>query len=203
MGGLRMVALIGLVVKAGVLTVLCGGHMARAAAEQAGKGKDAAAKAPAPVPVDLLARSRGFHDLLEAVDRRTGELDQREKTVTAREAELKALEKTLGDELARLEGQGATRPASAKTAPAAASAVSAASAAPVPAAPAVTVTKIYESMKPEEAAPILDKLDDGTVKEIFGRMKEKQIGAILAVMNRERAVALTKALATDGAQTAR
>ena len=46
-----------------------------------------------------------------------------------------------------------------------------------------------------EAAPILDKMDDSTVKGILGTMKERQIGAILAAMNRDRAVAVTKVLA--------
>ena len=59
----------------------------------------------------------------------------------------------------------------------------------------VAVTKIYQSMRPEEAAPIIDRLDDATATRIFGCMKEKQIGAILGAMNRERAVAVTKALA--------
>lgn len=193
MRGLRVAALIGLLVKAVVVAVVCGGQVARAAAEHGGKDKEGAAKpASAAVPIDVLARSRGFHALLEAVDRRTGELDQREHALVAREAALKALEKTLGDEIARLETQGGIRPGGAKPGPAATAA-----AAP---APGVTVTKIYESMKPEEAAPILDKLDDGTVKEIFGHMKEKQIGALLAVMSRERAVALTKALAGEPGQ---
>jgi flagellar motility protein MotE (MotC chaperone) len=50
-------------------------------------------------------------------------------------------------------------------------------------------------MKPEEAAPILDRLDDATATSIFACMKERQVGAILALMNKDRAVALTKALA--------
>ena len=59
----------------------------------------------------------------------------------------------------------------------------------------VAVTKIYQSMRPEEAAPIIDRLDDATATRIFGCMREKQVGAILGAMNRERAVAVTKALA--------
>ena len=47
---------------------------------------------------------------------------------------------------------------------------------------------------PGSAAPIFDRLDDATAKRIFGCMKEKQIGAILAAMNRERAVELTRML---------
>ena len=57
------------------------------------------------------------------------------------------------------------------------------------------MTKIYQNMRPEEAAPIIDRLDDETARTIFGCMKEKQIGAILAAMRPERAVAVTKALA--------
>jgi hypothetical protein len=71
----------------------------------------------------------------------------------------------------------------------------AASAPPQAGACGVVVTKIYQAMKPEEAAPIFDRLDDATAMTIFGCMKEKQIGAILAVMSRDRAVALTRVLA--------
>ena len=39
------------------------------------------------------------------------------------------------------------------------------------------------------------KLDDETARTIFACMSEKQIGAILAAMNRDRAVALTQILA--------
>jgi len=190
---LKTLALIGLLVKAVVVGVLCTDRVARASAEPAGKAKGEAGKAaPAAVPAEVLARSRGFREMLDALERRTGVLDQREQAVVTREASLKALEKTLADEIARLEQQGGGRAPAPK---AAAGAAPTAAAAPPVVTGSAAVTKIYESMKPEEAAPILDKLDDATVKSIFGHMKEKQIGALLAVMNRERAVALTKALA--------
>jgi len=60
------------------------------------------------------------------------------------------------------------------------------------------VTRIYENMRPEEAAQILDQLDDETLRVVFARMEPKQIGAIVAAMSRERAVAFTKTLAADG-----
>ena len=63
------------------------------------------------------------------------------------------------------------------------------------AAAAESLAKIYGAMKPAEAAPILDRLDDATVLTIFARMKEKQIGEILPLMSRERAIALTQSLA--------
>ena len=60
--------------------------------------------------------------------------------------------------------------------------------------PAVNVQLLIQ-----EAGPILDHLDDTTAAVILGRMKEKQIAAILAAMNRERAVQLTKVLSGQAA----
>jgi flagellar motility protein MotE (MotC chaperone) len=138
------------------------------------------------VPADLLERSRGFRDLLEAVRERGGELDRREQALAARETALKALEKVLADEIARLEGLSGAPAAAGAAAPAEA---------PGGAVRGVAITKIYESMRAEEAAPIIGRLDDPTAHRIFARMKEKQIAAILAAMAPERAVELTRGLA--------
>jgi len=178
---IKGLVLLGLAFKVMVLGLWCWDSVAHA--ERQTKPTDAVAET-ALVPSDLLARSRGFHDLLDAVRQRGQELDEREQAVKARAAAVDALEKTVAEEVARLEalvgGKGAPAPA----AEAAAAGV------------AADITKIYESMmKAEEAAPILDRLDDATATAILGRMKQKQIGAILAAMNRDRAVALTKALA--------
>ncbi len=132
--------------------------------------------AEAPVAPDLFAKSRGFRELLEAVRQRGEELDRREQTLATREAAVKAMEQALAETAGRVEGGGGAP--SGETAGC-----------------GVAVTKIYQSMRPEEAAPIIDRLDDATATRIFGCMKEKQIGAILGAMNRERAVAVTKALA--------
>ena len=131
--------------------------------------------AEAGVTPELFAKSRGFRDLLEAVQRRGEELDRREQAVAAREAAVTAAEQTLAGEAARQEAPGWT--------PAAGEGCS------------VAVTRVYQSMRPEEAAPILDRLDDATVRTILGCMKERQVGAILAAMRHERAVAVTKLLA--------
>jgi len=180
---IKGLVLLGLAFKVMVLGLWCWDSVAHA--ERQTKPTDAVAET-ALVPSDLLARSRGFHDLLDAVRQRGQELDEREQAVKARAAAVDALEKTVAEEVARLEalvgGKGAPAPAAEAAAPAAAGV-------------AADVTKIYESMKAEEAAPILDRLDDATATAILGRMKQKQIGAILAAMNRDRAVALTKALA--------
>jgi flagellar motility protein MotE (MotC chaperone) len=153
-----------------------------ARAEKPAKAPEAPAPAAdtAGLPAELLDKSRGFRDLLEGVRKRNVALDQREQTLTARETALRALEKTLTDEVTRLEALNKT--VATKTGA-------------VEGGGAATVSKVYESMKAEEAAPILDRLDDATVKAILGRMKEKQIGAILAAMKPERAVTLTKSMA--------
>ena len=126
--------------------------------------------------------------------------------MAGREAALKALEATLTAEATRLEKLGPTTARAAGPALAAAGPAAAAAAATATGeAPAgrcdVALTKVYASMKPEEAAPILDRLDDATAASVFVCMKEKQIGAILAAMKPDRAVSLTHALGGGAAET--
>jgi flagellar motility protein MotE (MotC chaperone) len=165
---LRVALVLGLVVKLALVGLWWRTSVARA--------ERPAEPAETGVAPDLFARSRGFRELLDAVRQRGEELERREQALAARESALKTLEQMLSEEAGRLEsGAGASAPERAGC--------------------GVALTKIYQSMRPEEAAPIIDRLDDATAKAIFGCMKEKQIGAILAAMNRERAVALTRALA--------
>lgn len=181
---MRAAVLASLAFKAIVLGAWWWGSVARAeragAAEPAGEGKSEAA-----VPDDLLARSRGFRDLLEAVKQRGQELDQREQELASRTATLEALQKAITEQAARAVPAPApsTGPTPSGGEP------------PRPAASGASVVKVYENMKAEEAAPILDRLDDATARSILVRMKERQVAAILGAMNRDRAVALTKALA--------
>ena len=127
------------------------------------------------------AGDEGFRKLLDEVRRRTADLDQREREVTERGAALESLEEAVAESLAGgtvhaagdAVGDGSCRLRGG-------------------------VTRIYENMRPEEAAQILDQLDDETLRVIFTRMEPKQIGAIVAAMSRERAVAFTKTLAGDG-----
>jgi hypothetical protein len=200
---MRGVVLVGLAVKAVVLGVWCWGSVARAERSAPPAAATPAATGAAVVSDDLFAKSRGFRDLLEAVRERGLELEKREAAVAAREAALKGLEATLGERVGGGLAPVPPVPAPAASAPgayapaaaASASAATAGSTPPQAGACGVIVTKIYQAMKPEEAAPIFDRLDDATAMTIFGCMKEKQIGAILAVMSRDRAVALTRVLA--------
>jgi len=172
----------GMLVIAVTLKVLVLGawwHMSLAEArpEAAAPAPGAAAAAEAGVPEDLFTRTRGFRELLEATRKRGEDLDRREEALAGRERTLKALEETLGG------GQESVAVPLGPTTDAAGKPC------------AVAVTKVYQGMKAEEAAPILERLDDETARTIFACMSEKQIGAILAAMNRDRAVALTQLLA--------
>ena len=132
-------------------------------------------RAPAPI---VASEDDGLRKLLDDVRRRSTELDQRERDVTQRAAALESLEQAVAESLADLEshdGSPATGSCRLRGG----------------------VTRIYESMRPEEAAQILDQLDDETLRVVFARMEAKQIAAIMASMSRERAVAFTKTLAAD------
>jgi flagellar motility protein MotE (MotC chaperone) len=55
--------------------------------------------------------------------------------------------------------------------------------------------KIYESMKPEEAARILEKMDGEVLLEVLTRMGERRLAPILAQMDPLKAQAITVAMA--------
>jgi len=121
--------------------------------------------------------------LLDALEKRQAELDRREREIASKEERLTLYEKDVTAKVASLEEIEKRLSVRAK---AATQAVDSA---------AESLAKIYGTMKPEAAAPILDRLDDPTVLTIFRRMKEKQVGEILPLMSRDRAIALTQALA--------
>lgn len=203
----RMVVLAGLVLKSVLLGTLLWEPMSQAVGEaqgvarpeQEGPRAEKTAAAEVPLSPELLVQARGFRTLLEGIATRKAELETREKALALREESLRGLEKTVGEQVARLEGAlkaEGVRGGGPVTGVSGAGGTR--GAAPAPGG----LSKIYESMKAEESAPIVEKMDDATIKEILGPMKEKQIGAILAAMSRDRAVAVTKLLAANpGGQT--
>lgn len=56
------------------------------------------------------------------------------------------------------------------------------------------VAKIYEAMRPEEAANTLTKLDERTAVDILGALKPKTAGKILSQMESDKAAALSQKL---------
>lgn len=58
-----------------------------------------------------------------------------------------------------------------------------------------TLVKIYENMKPKDAARIFEELEMGTLLGVADRMKERKLAALLAEMNPARAKEVTEELA--------
>lgn len=56
------------------------------------------------------------------------------------------------------------------------------------------LASVYVSMAPNEAAPLMAKLDDQIALALLKRMPGKRMGQILSVMDQDRAVLLTKIL---------
>ena len=129
------------------------------------------------------ASAADLKSMLEELSRRQAELDQREKTVAAREEKLALYEKDVTEKIAQLEQVGKTLKAELQKSNAASDEA------------AASLAKVYGAMKPGEAAPILDQLDEATALRILTRMKEKQVGEILPLMTRDRAIVLTRSLA--------
>jgi len=57
------------------------------------------------------------------------------------------------------------------------------------------LASVYEAMPAEQALPIVAKLPDPLVHDLFQRMDERQVGKLLALMPPERAALLTRELA--------
>lgn len=121
--------------------------------------------------------------MLEELTRRQAELERREQAVAAREQRLALYEKDVAEKIAQLEQVGKSLKEDLKKSAAASDEA------------AASLAKVYGAMKPAEAAPLLDQLDEATALRILTRMKEKQVGEILPLMTRERAIVLTRSLA--------
>jgi flagellar motility protein MotE (MotC chaperone) len=56
------------------------------------------------------------------------------------------------------------------------------------------LSNVYGSMDPKEAALLIEQLDDAIAIELLNRMPEKRIGQILALMNKDKALMMTRML---------
>lgn len=134
-----------------------------------------AAKAEAPqnrIEAELMndmARQRGKTADKSDLEMRERLLEAAEKRVDGKIAELRALEARL-KELTGLQEEQANRQFA-------------------------SLVKVYETMKPRDAARIFEKLDLNVQLAVAHRMKEARMAAILAEMNADAAKSLTMALA--------
>jgi flagellar motility protein MotE (MotC chaperone) len=60
-----------------------------------------------------------------------------------------------------------------------------------------SLVKIYEGMKPKDAARIFDTLDLDVLGRVMSKMSERKVGPVLAAMNAERARTVTIMLAEE------
>lgn len=119
---------------------------------------------------------RSLADRRAELDERASELDTREKVATAAEkrledqiAELKTLEAGVQDLLEAMEAKRDERLAG--------------------------LVKVYESMKPKDAARIFDALDNTVLLQVSQRMKSASLAAVMSKMSSVRAEELTRLLA--------
>lgn len=206
---LTAVAIVLFVVKATVLTTETGpalfsspAHAEDSDAEK-GKGEEervpiANAQTPEETEAPVLAESRrpfgqieglgqlaspAEYEILQDLAARRKQLDQREQALGLRAQmlavaetrlderieEIKRIEKIIADSLHKVDEEEEAQIRS--------------------------LVKVYETMKPKDAARIFDDLEMGILLEVASRMREAKVAPILAKMKSETANSLTVALA--------
>ncbi|WP_375267730.1 MotE family protein [Phenylobacterium sp.] len=159
-----------------------------------GEAADAAAKTTIPKPAQVcaptaaeLAKEAGLSpaelQVLQSLGERRGQLDQREASLdtqlalmAAAETKLDAKVKALNDLKAQIEGlmgEAAERED----------------------AEVARMVKVFEGMKPKDAAARMVVLDDAVRLPIASKMKERSLSAVLAAMPPVEAKKLTESLA--------
>jgi len=129
------------------------------------------------------AQNKGEADVLRGLSDRRTELDARENELALREQLLAATEKQVTAKIAelkdiqsKLDTMLAQRDDAQK-------------------AQLASLVKMYETMKPTDAAKIFEKLDRRILADVAGGMKPAKVGPILAAMEATKAQELTALLA--------
>jgi len=165
------------------------GEAPPAKAAPAAKPAEQAAKPTEQAPALSMAGARAPSlteeeiAVLQKLAARREELDKREREVDLRENLLAAAEKRLDGKLAELKKVQGTVSGLLKKHDAEEEAKLA------------QLVKMYEIMKPKEAAVIFEKLDKGVLLDVVERMREQKSGPIIAKMDPVKAEQLTTALA--------
>ena len=146
------------------------------AAQAAAKPAEAAASSIPEYSEAEIAVLQGLSSRREELERRGGELDQREALLKAAEQrieakvkELKQLQGTMEALIRKYDDEEETRKKS--------------------------LVKIFETMKPAEAARIFEQMDLPILLDIIERMKERNAAPVLAQMHPARAKQVTAEIA--------
>jgi flagellar motility protein MotE (MotC chaperone) len=113
---------------------------------------------------------------------------QRDKVLAAERRKLEMREQAVKASEARLAGQAQQEQAAAAPTPGRGGA-------PEPEVPYDNLARIYQTMKPQRAAPIFEKLDIEVQAQVARRMRERATAQIMAYMTPSSAVELSMALA--------
>lgn len=143
-----------------------------------------AAAEPAPAPSRTASFSPAEVEVLQNLAERRQQLDARGRQVEAQEALLKAAERRVQEKIAELKKLEATisglivqHDEQAET-------------------QLKSLVKVYENMKPKDAARIFEELEMAVLLDVVERMKEAKIAPILASMDPGKAKSVTMELAT-------
>lgn len=145
-------------------------------------------------PLDPQGLTSSEIEVLQQLSQRRASLDQRSSEIDQREVLLQAAEKRIDEKIAKLQDlqKGIERDVQKRSSE--------------DDVRLQSLVKIYEAMKPKDAAPILEQLDMPVLLSVVQRMKELKTAAILAAMDPVKAKMLTNALAAkrgnDSAPTA-
>lgn len=153
------------------------------APEQAEDDGTYADTAPEPF-TDPALMTRSELDLLQDLAERRVELDRRAGEIAIREGILEATERRIDEKIARLEGlEGQIKALVSRHEE-------------IENAELASIVKVYQTMKPKDAARIFERLDMEIQVEVATRMKESKMAPILAAMSADAAKTLTIELAT-------
>ena len=179
---------VALMLKVGALVAALGSAaIPEAQAAEAKKDKDAPLQAVLPPAPPRAAPAvppvEGESELLKALAERRAELDRRDAELREREAVLQATEKRIEEKLAKIDESEKKKAAAEKAK------------SDEEEARLKSLVKIYETMKPKEAARVFEQLEMTVLLAVVERMKEGKAAPILAAMEPAKAKAVTVALA--------
>jgi flagellar motility protein MotE (MotC chaperone) len=128
--------------------------------------------------------TRAEVDQLQALQNRREELDAREKEMGVQEDLLKVTEKRIEEKIAELKKIESTIQSLLKKHDAQEE------------KKLQSLVKMYEAMKPKDAARIFESLEMNILIQVVERMKERRVAPVMAAMQSEAAKRLTTELAT-------
>jgi flagellar motility protein MotE (MotC chaperone) len=162
-------------VRLGLLAALLGCGVAVTGASALAIGEESAAGDSASLPTN-----DGVHWLMDQLRQKERSLEHREATLTAREADLRLAEKKLDERMMALQSLRAEVGQQLQGLDAAHE------------ERVVGLVRMFEGMKPREAAPILEAAEIEVALEVLQRMNRMKAGKVLAEMDPEKASTLAE-----------